>query len=63
MIKDGTDTRGERNGMSRLTVEDVRHIRELRAAGATNVDIALGFGVTPGTIAHINTGKTWSWLT
>ena len=52
----GKNVRGERNGLTRLTEEDVRRIR---AMPGTLKEIALRFGVHLGTIHNIKTGKTW----
>jgi hypothetical protein len=51
---------GERNGRSRLTPDDVRRIRAMRAGGAMYKDIASAFGVATPTVQHIVSGKNWS---
>ena len=55
----GTDSRGERNGASRLSRADVREIRE---SVLPRTELANQFRVTPGAIRHVQTGKTWGWL-
>lgn len=50
--------RGERHGMAKLTVEQVREIRRLLAA-YTCVDIAKQFGVNYTTISRIKRGQGW----
>lgn len=52
--------RGEGNGRARLTEEAVRKIKSAVAAGASDNSLALTFGVRPGTIWFIRTGRNWS---
>ena len=56
----GTDTPGERNGMHKLTDRDVREIRQLRAAGALQRELAERFGVSISAIQFVLNGKHWS---
>ncbi len=56
---DGKKTRGEKNGLARLTEEDVHHIRTLPG---TLKEIAAVFDVHFGTIHCIKAGKTWRHL-
>ncbi len=51
---------GSSNGWSRLTEDDVRCIKNLLLAGATQKMIANQFGVSVPTISHINNGRRWS---
>jgi hypothetical protein len=55
----GLLARGSRQGLSRLTEEDVRAVRRLIAAGSSDAVIANRFGVAPATVWFIRTGKTW----
>jgi DNA-binding transcriptional regulator YiaG len=61
-IRQGTFTRGDRNGMARLTEEQAREIKRRRAAGESGRSLAREFNISEQTVALINTGKQWSWL-
>lgn len=50
---------GEKNGQSKLKIEDINQIRKLRADGMTIKSIALQFGVCAESIRKIIIGKTW----
>lgn len=52
--------RGEDNKRARLTEDDVREIRRLRAAGVRIGDLAKQFGVGRTTIGHLLAGDTWT---
>ncbi len=52
-------TLGEGHGMSKLTADQVREIRLLLQRGDSATAIAKQFGVSPGNIWNIKTGKTW----
>lgn len=52
--------RGEVNGASKLTEDQVREIKRLFADGARNIDIMRQFGMSKGTIANIKCGRSWS---
>ncbi len=54
--------RGERNPNARLTVAQVREIRQAHAAGATIPALAARYAVTVETIRHIVHYKTWRHL-
>lgn len=54
--------KGEQHSMSKLTEEQVREIRRLRALGLKYKDIAALFGVTKTNIFCVATRKTWRWL-
>lgn len=58
----GTDNRGERCGISKLTVVAVQEIRALAAAGVRQCDLAEQFDVSRPTISDIVRGKSWGWL-
>jgi hypothetical protein len=51
---------GSENGNSRLTEDSVKVIKPLIGAGRSDTSIALDFGVRPGTIWFIRTGKHWN---
>ena len=51
---------GRRNGMARLTEEDVRLIRELKKqSDLSNAEIARKFEVGESTVSDIINGQTW----
>lgn len=54
--------KGERNGRAKLSATDVRTIRDLRRAGATQRSVAQRFGVCGTTIQRIMDGRGWSHL-
>ena len=56
-------TRGEIQWKSKLTEEQVLEIYRRLQDGERQVALSLEFGVTPGAICNINTGRTWAWLT
>jgi len=49
----------EANPASKLTAEQVHEIRQLRAAGVKQRDVAARFGVSQSLIGQIATGKIW----
>jgi len=53
-------SRGEANKNSKLDSAKVLDIRRRLAAGETQAVIARRYGVTPGTICNIKTGRRWS---
>ncbi|HEY5420151.1 MAG TPA: helix-turn-helix domain-containing protein [Marmoricola sp.] len=55
--------RGERQGLSRLTAEQVQAIRGVRARGATFTSIAQRLGVARSTVARAIKGETWAHVT
>jgi hypothetical protein len=57
----GTDNRGERHGMSKLTENDVRNIR-VSVKTMRRKEIAKRFAVSCQTIDDIISGKRWAWL-
>jgi hypothetical protein len=61
-IMHGTSNRGERNGVSSLTEEDVRNIRLRLDKKHNQYDIAKDFSVDQSTISNIKTRKIWGWL-
>jgi len=61
-IRDGTETKGNRNGKSKLTEEQVRAIRA-NPDNKTNREFAKEYGVHNTTIADIIHRRTWNHLT
>jgi hypothetical protein len=51
-----TQRAGERHWRAKLTASDVRRIRERRADGQQNAEIASAYGVNPATISRIARG-------
>ncbi len=60
-IEHGTSNRGETNGQSILTADDVRQIRALKGK-ATQSELADVFGVVRQTVSDIQRGRRWAWL-
>lgn len=58
----GTDHRGVRHPLSKLTDEDVLKIRELYSQGLTQQEIANQFGITRSVVGNIHHGRTWAHL-
>jgi hypothetical protein len=54
------DFRGERNGRAKLTENDVREIRKLRAAGLTQKQVAQRFGIHWMRVSEIDRKKAWA---
>ncbi len=61
-LRDGTDNRGERNGIAKLTANEVRAIRERAASGQSQQAIADDLGITQSNVSAIVLGKSWGWL-
>lgn len=57
----GTDTKGQRNPMCKLTEDKVRQIKALRGS-ITQTEIASQFGVSFGHVSDILKGERWGWL-
>lgn len=57
-LRRAEQVQGERHGRSKLTTEQVRHIRLVGSAANIN-DLADRFGVTPQCIDQVLTHKTW----
>jgi hypothetical protein len=55
----GTTARGERQGASRLTEEQVREIKRVPSRHGLGRDLATKFNVSPSTIALIRANKSW----
>jgi hypothetical protein len=60
-LRDGTETRGSRNGMARLREETVLLIRE-QASTKSSRELAILHDVSPTTIADVVTRRTWAHL-
>ena len=61
--KHGTSNRGEQNGRSRVTEDQVRQIRVLcEHSDLTQKEIGEMYGASPSVISQINTGRSWVWL-
>lgn len=56
------DRRGTRNPSVKLTIADVRRVRERIASGDTDQVIAADYHVTYQAIRHIRTGHNWASL-
>lgn len=56
----GTAARGEKNGSARLCAMKVRKIRELRAAGSTQRQIAKAVGAGRTTVRQVLSGQIWN---
>jgi hypothetical protein len=61
-LKHGTDCRGEKNAIAKLTEADVIEIRRRRLGGERGAVLAREYGVSQSTIAAIKTGQNWRWL-
>lgn len=57
----GTSNRGTRHRSAKLTEAEVRTIRAAKGT-VRRVVLAERFGVTPGNISNIMTGRLWYWL-
>jgi len=51
---------GGTNGNARLTEAEIPRIRDMIASGGSNQEIGEVFGVSPGMIWNIRTGRNWS---
>lgn len=61
-IEHGSSNRGERNGRSSLTLEQVREIRKLKNSGLLQREVGEMFGIRQGTVSAIYRGASWGWL-
>lgn len=62
MVAAGRQTSGERNGIAKLSDEQVLEMRRRRAAGARVTDLAIEFSVTTSLVAQVCTGRVWRHL-
>lgn len=60
-ILDGTDNRGDRHPLAKLTESQVLEIKSLLGKESGRA-IAQRFNVSPGTICNIKKGRSWAWL-
>lgn len=59
----GRRAKGEKNGSSKLTKEEVLDIRDLYATGEwTQQELADEFGVSNPAISYLLSRRTWAWL-
>lgn len=58
-VQHGTANRGERHGRAKLIEKDVLEIRQSELSQYKLAEI---YGVDQGTISHIKSRKSWSWL-
>lgn len=56
----GTDNKGERHGRARLTIRQVRRIKDLAAQNVPRRRIAARYGITPGYVGDLLRGRAWS---
>ena len=61
-ILHGTSNRGEQNGRSKLTEEQVRQIISRKDAGERPSKLATEFGVSGTTVHHIISRRVWAWV-
>lgn len=60
MVMKGRQAIGKKNGMARLSEDDVAQIRALSAAGRKQFEIAKLFGLSEGHVSTIIRGKRWA---
>lgn len=61
-LKHGTDNRGERHGMSKMTTAGVRWAMSQRKLGRTVKELATALGVNRETVGKALRGESWAWL-
>jgi len=62
----GTENMGERNGLAKLTIENIKEIRRLyrpRSKKWNQKILAEKYGVSYQTIGFVIQGRTWKWVT
>lgn len=59
---DGTNTRGERHGTTKLTEDAVRTVRRLLGQGLSQYKVAAEVGTTRANVSAIARGLSWTWL-
>jgi DNA-binding transcriptional regulator YiaG len=57
----GTDNRGEKSPVSKLTESDVIKIREMRGT-VSQSQLAKMFNIDQSNVSKIQSGHSWSWL-
>jgi hypothetical protein len=60
-IAHGTHNRGERNGIAKLTAEDVVVIRESEGV-VPRRELAARFGINPWYVRNLQKNRAWRWL-
>lgn len=60
-VAHGTDSRGEKSSLAKITNDDVIRIRSLRGRVSQSA-IGAEYGLTQPTISKIQSGKRWSWM-
>lgn len=63
MVNKGRSARGEKQGQSWLTEDEVRHIVSALEGGTSGVYLAQKFGVTQALISAIKRGRVWNHVT
>lgn len=61
-LRHGTSQRGEGNGMTKLSTEQVREIIRRNANGESQRALAVAFGIHQPQVSRIVTGKRWGHL-
>ena len=62
MTKRNRQAKGSRHGVSKLTENQALEIKASLLGGCKSKDIAHKYNLTPSTVSHIKTGRTWGWL-
>ena len=62
MVRRGRSSKGAKNGMSRLTEDDVRAIRLKVAQGASQASVAREYSLGPMQVSRIVRRLRWEWL-
>lgn len=60
-VEHGTDNRGAKNPLARLTEDDVREIRRLKGIASLK-SVARRFGIHVCTVSDIQSRRDWGWL-
>lgn len=60
-VEHGTDSRGEKSSLAKISNADAVRIRSLRGKMSQSA-IGLEYGLTQPTISKIQSGKRWSWM-
>lgn len=58
-LRHGTDSKGERNGMAKLTESDVKDIRRMHSDGSGRQEIMKSFGISAMTHWRVVNRKLW----
>lgn len=60
MVRDGTQARGERSGVAKLTEQDVLDIRSVPASNGVSTALAKQYGLRQSTVSQIRSGQRWA---